>query len=171
VDQVLDEDPAAIWTAEFYAGIGMRLRAPYLESRELLDPALAQALDVAYSQTLEGYLHAQLKRYELRDKLRRFFDDYDLLLTPQVPVAAFDVGIDIPAGFPGRNFCSWQFYTYPFNLTGQPAASVPAGFTAAGLPVGLQMVAAINKETDIFRAAAAFEAHRPWAHLRPAAIR
>ena len=58
-------------------------------------------------------------------------------------------------------------YTYPFNLTGQPAASVPVGLTAAGLPVGLQMVAKINHEVDIFRAAAALEAARPWTHLKP----
>ena len=58
-------------------------------------------------------------------------------------------------------------YTYPFNLTGQPAASIPAGLSRAGLPIGLQMVAKINHETDIFRAAAAFEAAYPWAGRIP----
>ena len=62
---------------------------------------------------------------------------------------------------------SWVYYTYPFNLTGQPAASIPAGFTADGLPVGLQMVGRLNSEVDIFRAAAAFETARPWADKRP----
>jgi len=58
-------------------------------------------------------------------------------------------------------------YTYPFNLTGQPAASVPVGFSTSGLPIGLQMVAKINHETDIFRAAAAYEKAQPWARHPP----
>ena len=82
---------------------------------------------------------------------------------------ALDVGTDMPAGLPDdRNAVSWTYYTYPFNLSGQPAASIPAGFTADGLPVGLQMVSKINREVDIFRAAAALEEARPWADARPA---
>ena len=77
------------------------------------------------------------------------------------------MGCETPPGHEARNIVSWVYYTYPFNLTGQPAASIPAGFTAAGLPVGLQMVAGINRETDILRAAAAFEAAAPWADRRP----
>ena len=80
---------------------------------------------------------------------------------------AFDVGLDVPPELPDRNIVSWVYYTYPFNLTGQPAASIPAGWTEDGLPVGLQMVSKINHETEIFRAAAAFEAARPWDYRRP----
>ncbi len=167
VEQVVDEDPADLWTAEFYAGIGTRLRQQYRDTPHLLDPALVAVLDHALDQPLDVYYGKVFKRYEFREKMRHFFEHYDLLLTPQTPIPAFDVGIDIPHEFSDRNLCSWQFYTYPFNLTGQPAASVPAGFTADGLPVGLQMVARINHECDIFSAAAAFETARPWAARRP----
>ena len=112
------------------------------------------------------------RRYELRDKMRIFFERFDLLLTPTLPCAAFDVGLNTPPQLPGRNIVDWVYYTYPFNLTGQPAASIPAGCipavsvpansTRVGLPVGLQMVARSHCETDIFRAASAFEAAQPW---------
>jgi Asp-tRNA(Asn)/Glu-tRNA(Gln) amidotransferase A subunit family amidase len=162
VDKVLDSDPVDLWTSEFYAGVGVRLEKVLAEQRELLDPAVADMLKDALSQTSEAYYTNVFRRYELRETLRAFFDQYDLLLTPATPTAAFDVGLDTPPGLTDRNIVSWAYYTYPFNLTGQPAASIPAGFTHAGLPVGLQMVARINAEVDIFRAAAAFEAARPW---------
>jgi len=161
------EDPADLWSSEFYAGIGTRLKKQHQETPHLLDPALAQMLHHALELPLDVYYASVFKRYEFRETMRRFFQNYDLLLTPQTPVAAFDVGIDVPHQFADRNLCSWQYYTYPFNLTGQPAASIPVGFTAQGLPVGLQLVAGINREIDIFAAAAAFEQAQPWAHHRP----
>ena len=133
----------------------------------MLDPALLEVLHRALDQPFATYYGHVFKRYALRESMRQFFGNYDLLLTPQTPVPAFDVGVDVPREFPDRNICSWQYYTYPFNLTGQPAASVPAGFTKDGLPVGLQIVARINHESDIFSAAAAFERARPWADRRP----
>ena len=167
VERVFDEDPVELWTSEFYAGIGTRLNKQYLEVPHLLDPALLDMLHAALEQPLGAYYGNVFRRYALRESMRRFFGKYDLLLTPQTPIAAFDVGIDVPHEFPDRNICSWQFYTYPFNLTGQPAASIPAGFTTQGLPVGLQMVAGLNREVDIFSAAAALELARPWAARRP----
>jgi Asp-tRNA(Asn)/Glu-tRNA(Gln) amidotransferase A subunit family amidase len=68
---------------------------------------------------------------------------------------------------PGRNVVSWVYYTYPFNLTGNPAASVPCGSTAEGLPVGLQVVAGTNREADVLRLSAAFELARSWADSYP----
>jgi aspartyl-tRNA(Asn)/glutamyl-tRNA(Gln) amidotransferase subunit A len=166
VEKVID-DPIDLWTSEFYAGIGTRLQKQYRETPQLLDPALVAVIRQALDQPLDVYYANVFKRYAFRETMRRFFENYDLLLTPQTPIPAFDVAIDVPREFPNRNICSWQYYTYPFNLTGQPAASVPAGFTADGLPVGLQIVARINREIDIFAAAAAFEQARPWAHRQP----
>lgn len=167
VEKVLDADPVDLWVSEFYAGVGVRLKKPLAEQRELLDPAVAEILKDALRQTSEEYYTNVFRRYELREKLRVFFEQFDLLLTPSLPCAAFDVGLNTPPQHADRNIVSWVYYTYPFNLTGQPAASIPAGFTRAGLPVGLQMVARINQETDIFRAAAAFEQLRPWSDKKP----
>lgn len=168
VEKVFDADPVDVWTSEFYAGIGTRLGHLVRQSPELLDPAVVDILTHALDQSLESYYSKVFERYALRDKMHTFFETYDLLLSPTLPVAAFDVFEDLPPGMPDRNLVSWVYYTYPFNLTGQPAASVPAGFTKDGLPVGLQIVARINSEADIFSAAAAFEAVRPWADRKPA---
>lgn len=168
VDDVMGGDPGDLWASEFYAGIGTRLK-PVLEANaEILDPVVVDILSSALDQTLESYYSNVFKRYDFREKMRAFFDDYDLLLSPTLPVYAFDVGLDVPKGLPDdRNAVSWVYYTYPFNLTGQPAASIPAGFSSDSLPVGLQIVSRINSEVDIFRAAAAFEAAQPWADRTP----
>ena len=170
VEKVLDEDPVDLWVSEFYAGVGVRLKKQLTEQLELLDPAVADVLKDALRQTSEEYYTKVFRRYELREKMRVFFEPFDLLLTPALPCAAFDVGLNTPPQHADRSIVSWVYYTYPFNLTGQPAASIPAGFTRSGLPVGLQMVAKINHETDIFRAAAAYEAVRPWADKMPPAF-
>jgi Asp-tRNA(Asn)/Glu-tRNA(Gln) amidotransferase A subunit family amidase len=73
----------------------------------------------------------------------------------------------VPAGLEDRNPVSWVYYTYPFNLTGNPAASVPCGFTRAGMPVGLQIVARTLREVDLFRVAGVLETVAPWADRRP----
>ena len=167
VERVMDDDPLPLWMAEFYAGVGTRLKDVLANSPDLLDPAVADVLAGALDQELGDYYAKVFLRYDFREKMRAFFEDYDLLLTPTLPVPAFDVKCDAPPELPDRNIVSWVYYTYPFNLTGQPAASVPAGWTRDGLPVGMQMVSKILHEEDIFRAAAAFEAARPWADRRP----
>lgn len=166
-DDFIGEDPFDLWVSEFYAGVGTRLGSALRDTPEVLDPAVASVLGAALDQTLESYYAKVFRRYDFREQMRARFESIDLLVSPTAPVTALDVGLDVPRQLAGRNIISWQFYTYPFNLTGQPAASVPAGFTAAGLPVGLQMVARINSEVDIFRAAAALESVRPWAHRTP----
>ncbi|NKB49642.1 MAG: amidase [Alphaproteobacteria bacterium] len=167
VDKVFD-DPLDLIMSEFFAGAGTRLRPVLENSRELLDPTVAHMLDGALGQDMGEYYNKVFQRYNLRNTVYDFFADYDLLLTPTLPVIAFDAGEDYP---PGRgsvdNVIGWLTYTYPFNLTGLPAASVPCGFVD-GLPVGLQIVGSHLGEVDIFRAAAAFEEARPWADKRPA---
>ena len=165
-DELAGADPIDLWMAEFYAGVGTRLKTTMQESKALLDPAVARMLEPALHQRLEDYYGKVFRRYEFREQVRARFETIDLLLTPTTPCTAFDAQADAPPGSTD-NIISWMRYTYPFNLTGQPAASVPVGFTAAGLPVGLQMVAKINREVDIFRAAAALEAVQPWAQVKP----
>ena len=167
VEDALGDDPVEIWMAEFYGGIGTKLKDLMTERPEELDPAVVETLSGGLHRSMVDYFGQLFARYEFRERMRQLFDRYDLLLSPTLPCAAFDVGHDTPPGLGARNIVSWVYYTYPFNLTGQPAASIPAGFTSAGLPVGLQMVAGINREVDILRAAAAFEEAVPWADRRP----
>jgi Asp-tRNA(Asn)/Glu-tRNA(Gln) amidotransferase A subunit family amidase len=166
VDKVFD-DPIDLWMAEFYAGVGTRLKKTLTEQRDLIDPAVAGVLDRALDQTIDEYYARVFARYEFREQVRQFFERYDLLLTPTIPVTAFDLGRDVPPELGDANIVSWVAYTYPFNLCGLPAASIPCGFTESNLPVGLHLVAGALREVDIFSAAAAFEAARPWAHRKP----
>ena len=98
------------------------------------------------------------------ERMRHFMEPYDLLLTPSVPIRPFEAG----RGGPGEPPVGpWATLSVPFNFTGQPAVTVPCGFTADGLPTGLQIVGRWREDRTVLSAAAAFEAIRPWAHLRP----
>jgi aspartyl-tRNA(Asn)/glutamyl-tRNA(Gln) amidotransferase subunit A len=157
VERVFTADPEDLWAAEFYAGVGTRLR-PILETRrELLDPAVADILDAALKQDMRAYYETVFRRYALRDEMLTFFGRYDALLSPTLPVSALEAGRNIPEGLEDRSLVSWVYYTYPFNLTGQPAASLPAGRSARGLPVGLQIVTPRNDEEGALRIAAWLE--------------
>jgi aspartyl-tRNA(Asn)/glutamyl-tRNA(Gln) amidotransferase subunit A len=167
VEKVFDADPLPMFMAEFFAGVGSKLKPVMEQSRDRLDPAVALMVDKALAQEAEAYFETVFQRYKLREMIAEFFVDYDLLLTPTLPVPAFETGLNVPPGYSDENAFTWIFYTYPFNLTGLPAASIPAGFTDDGLPVGLQIVDRHLMETDILSAASAFEEARPRADKKP----
>ena len=164
IDQCFD-DPIDLWTAEFYAGVAIRLRASLESEPDILDPAVLQVLKAAVAQDLRTYYESVFRRYEFREKVRQLMEPFDLLVTPALPVASLDVGVDIPPSVADRTIVSWATFTYPFNLTGQPAASLPIGMTAAGLPVGLQVVAKAMGEAAIISVAA--ENDRQWGGVAP----
>ena len=157
VDHIMD-DPFSLWASEFYAGVGTKLRTAVEEHPDLLDPAVLNVLKQALNQDMQTYYQNVFARYAFRETMRRLFETYDLLLTPTVPVTAFEAGRDLPPGYEDRDIVSWSTFTYPFNLTGQPAASVPAGFSEEGLPVGLQVVGAAHDEASVLSLAGAHEA-------------
>ncbi len=167
VETVIPEDPEDIWMSEFYPGVGGRLRAVLDSNPDLLDPAVARTLSEALRQSLADHYTKVFERYDFRERMRAFFEDYDLLLSPTLPVPPFDTGLNTPPQDPDADIVGWVRYNYPFNLTGTPAATVPAGFTGDGLPVGLQIVAGALNEEDVFAASAAIEEARPWADRRP----
>ena len=114
---------------------------------------------------------AHQRRNAYVDGMRRFMEAgcYDLLLTPTLPVTAFPAGDDQPYRVAGREttYLGWTGFAYPFNVTGQPAITVPCGLAPDGLPVGLQIVGRWHDDATVLRAAAAFEAAFPWADRRP----
>lgn len=130
----------------------------------MMDPGLVAEIRAARGASLHEHLAAQQERQQLARRMAEFHGAFDLLLTPAAAVPAFAVGRDAPEGYAGR---SWYPTTFPFNLTRQPAASVPAGMTEAGLPVGLQIVGPLNGDLRVLQAARAFERARPWAGLWP----
>ncbi len=161
VDDVFEGDPADLWTAEFYAGVGIKLRDFLENKRDLLDPAVADILEPALGQEMQDYYSKVFERYALRDRMAALFTKYDVLLSPVIPVSSLDVGQNIPDTHADRNLVSWVYYTYPFNLTGQPAGAVCAGLSPDGMPVGMQAVGRYLDEPSVVRALAFVERMQP----------
>jgi aspartyl-tRNA(Asn)/glutamyl-tRNA(Gln) amidotransferase subunit A len=112
------------------------------------------------------------KRQALYSRAHAFFNDFDLLLTPTMAIPPFkhpETMADYPHEVNGKEVSStgWHPFTFPFNLTGQPAATVPCGFCDDGLPIGLQIVAPKYEDLLVMQASAQFEAAKPWSQLRP----
>ncbi|MFE5921060.1 amidase [Streptomyces sp. NPDC056468] len=134
--------------------------------RELLDPGLREVCDTGARLTALDYLAAVDVRMELGRRMGHFHDTYDLLVTPTVPLTAFEAGAEVPKGSGHRRWTGWTPFTYPFNLTQQPAATVPVGTDGDGLPIGLQLVAARHRDDLVLRAAHALY-ETGWAGLTP----
>ncbi|MBI2713059.1 MAG: amidase [Rhizobiales bacterium] len=112
--------------------------------------------------TVGDYLAAYSARAELHSAMLHFHARYDLLLTPTMPVTALKVEREMPeTGDFGDDWLNWSPYTYPFNLTGQPAASVPCGLARNGLPMGVQIVGPLGADQTVLRAARAIEQALP----------
>jgi len=133
-----------------------------------MDPDLVAYAEASAGLSMVDYVKAITARQAMVDTLRRFFERYDLLLTPTLCLPAFPLGIVGPREVAGRTVThlGWTL-CYPFNYSGQPAVSVPAGWTSSGLPVGLQIVGRRLDDALVLRAAATFEALRPWIARRP----
>ena len=159
------------WHAVIYrANIAARLR-PLVEQRpEWIDESLARVIELGREVTADELLGAHASRTRFYDQARAFMEGYDLLLTPAMACGAWSwerppAEID---GQPVQQVAGGRWpLMYPFNLTGWPAASVPCGFTAEGLPVALQIVAPWHQDSRCLRAAAALEEAMPWADRRP----
>jgi aspartyl-tRNA(Asn)/glutamyl-tRNA(Gln) amidotransferase subunit A len=138
------------------------------EQKAQMDPDLVAYAEASAGLSVVEYVRAVGARQAMVDALRRFFERYDLLLTPTLCLPAFPLGVVGPTEVAGRKVThlGWTL-CYPFNYSGQPAVSVPAGWTASGLPVGLQIVGRRLEDALVLRAAATFEALRPWADRRP----
>lgn len=157
VEEVFEEDPRDIWINEFYAGVSTRLRNTLEHQEELLDPAVAAELKRASNLSMREYYKSVFRRYELRDRMRLFFEKYDVLLSPTLPVSAVPAGCNIPPGMHGRGLLDWVYYTYPFNLTGHPALSLCAGISTNNMPVGIQVTGRSLYEHHVITVASVIE--------------
>jgi aspartyl-tRNA(Asn)/glutamyl-tRNA(Gln) amidotransferase subunit A len=134
-----------------------------------MDPGLVALVLHGMRYAAADYVRARGQRTEYYDRVRRFFERFDLLLTPSLSVAAFPVGRLMPEHWEQHpwDWIRWAGFSYPFNLTWVPAATCPCGFTAEGLPVGLQIVAGRHQDLRVLQASRAFERACPWAEVRP----
>ena len=152
------------WTIGAYNG----LRHLPPAKHALLEPALQETYRAGECELLTSYLDAVAARAALGTHMQLFHQRFDLLLTPALAVPAFEVGQLAPAQ-PGSlaRWTDWTPFSFPFNLTQQPAMSVPCGFTREGLPAGLQLVGPVHREDIVLRAANAFELATEFARQRP----
>ena len=162
-------DPARAIDVLFHGLIAGRNAHLTADERALLDPGLAAVIERYRDLPTRAVMAAQAEREDLWQRARRFFETYDLLLTPAVACPPFGLHRFGPEEIDGTPCAGWAWtaFTYPFNLTGQPAATVPCGVTAGGLPVGLQIVGRRDDEPTVLRASAAFESAFPWADRTP----
>lgn len=155
------EDPLEITTGLWFVGAWTIWNTLTPARQAVTDPDFAAqaALGEAYSAL--DVQRLQLRRAALGSHMRQFMQRHDLLVTPAVAVPAFDAR---PAGHSPMDpatMLGWTPFSYPFNLTQQPACSIPCGSTTAGLPIGLQMVGPMFGDERVLRAARAYESVRP----------
>ena len=160
-------DPSGIFRVLWWSGARNLLAGLPKRKKALLDPGLADVLDQSMSITLAQYFDAVKGRGALGSSMRLFMQRFDILVTPSLPIPAFETGVLAPGGDSAGKWVDWTPFTYPFNLSQQPAASVPCGFTRAGLPVGLQIVGRMFDDWTVLRAAHAYERAHEWSMRRP----
>jgi aspartyl-tRNA(Asn)/glutamyl-tRNA(Gln) amidotransferase subunit A len=153
----------------WYVSYAARLGHHYDQRPEWFEPSLAEMIEAGRRISGEEHGRAQVARTTFYQQALRFMEPYDLLLTPQMPLGAWSVdeGPKAIDGQPTPSMFDRLNFTFPFNLTGQPAASVPCGFTSEGLPVALQIVGRWHADTLVLQAAAALEQAAPWDAARP----
>jgi aspartyl-tRNA(Asn)/glutamyl-tRNA(Gln) amidotransferase subunit A len=163
------ENPAEILDVMWSAAM-----AGYFQGRldavgALIDPGLLGVVERAQALTGADLAAALQRRNQYYAGMREFMLGYDLLLTPTLPLTAFTAGLDEPDGWQRETLAplDWTPFTYPFNLTGTPAATVPCGFDRQGLPIGLQIVGGWHDDAAVLRAARAFERLMPWQAAHP----
>ncbi|MEU8484616.1 amidase family protein [Streptomyces sp. NPDC048641] len=165
------DDPAGAFAALIAAETDLTgMRRLVDEHGERMSPHLVAMMQRPW--TAEEFTDANMVRKSVVNRTARLMSTYDLLVTPTAAVPPFGIGIQGPERIDGRAVAdtAWTGFTFPANLTGQPAVSVPAGWTRGGLPVGLHIVGRHLADAQVLRAAAAFERAAPWAHRRPSGL-
>jgi aspartyl-tRNA(Asn)/glutamyl-tRNA(Gln) amidotransferase subunit A len=167
------EDSADVFRVHWFTSARHLLHRLPAEKQALLDPGLREVVDYAARYTIADYLDAQLRRGQMAAAMARFAQRFDLLLTPATAVLPFAVGRVMPQPPDGlqvgmiQDWTWWTPFSYPFNLTQQPAIVLPCGFSDDGLPIGLQLVAPAHREDLCLLAGAAYEAATDWHRVRP----
>ena len=143
------------------AGAAKLLDAYPQENYVLVDSGLGATAAEGRRISAVDYLGADLVRTALSQSMAAFHQKHELLLTPMMPIPALPVGQDLNDPATERHWIDWSPFSYPFNMTRQPAASIPCGLTRAGLPIGLQIVGPLYADARVLRAARAFETTQP----------
>jgi aspartyl-tRNA(Asn)/glutamyl-tRNA(Gln) amidotransferase subunit A len=155
---------------DFWSAHMARMTPRLAEWEAKMDPGLVACIRDGRNVSIAEYLALKERKHAYIAAIHTFFEDWDFLITPTVSVAAFPAERLMPEHWPQHawDWIQWAQFSYPFNMSWNPAATVPCGFTAAGLPVGLQIVGRRFDDLGVLQASAAFEQVLPWADKRPA---
>jgi aspartyl-tRNA(Asn)/glutamyl-tRNA(Gln) amidotransferase subunit A len=150
-----------VFRAHWFTGAAYLLKNFSPQQKALVDPGLVEVAEQGAKIGMLELLEAVQRRGALGVHMNQFHEKYDLLLTPTLPLPAFEAGKEVADVVKEKRWTDWTPFSYPFNLTQQPAASIPCGLTAEGLPVGLQIVGPRYADALVLRAARAFESAQP----------
>jgi aspartyl-tRNA(Asn)/glutamyl-tRNA(Gln) amidotransferase subunit A len=170
VDQVDPDitDPVDAFHTLWFSGAAKVVEQYGPGSFERIDPGLRAAIEEhGLPASASDFLDASAVRMDLGVRMGAFHDSYDLLVTPTMPIPAFAAGRDAPEGWPSTLWTSWTPYTYPFNMSQQPAVSLPCGLTGDGRPIGLQIVGARHQDALVLRAGHTFQELTDWHRAVP----
>ncbi|AZM53430.1 amidase [Streptomyces sp. WAC 01529] len=146
-------EPVEAFHTLWFSGAARVVQHMSPAQRELLDPGLREVCAQGARYSALDYLAAVDVRADLGRRMGHFHTTHDLLVTPTLPITAFEAGAEVPKGSGHRRWTGWTPFTYPFNLTQQPAATVPCGVDEEGLPIGVQIVGARHADAVVLRAA------------------
>jgi aspartyl-tRNA(Asn)/glutamyl-tRNA(Gln) amidotransferase subunit A len=155
-------NPEEITTKLWFAGSMMLVANMTPEQVALTDPALRWQAAEGAKVSVAEYQKLVARRGELGSLMRQFHQKYDLLVTPGVSVPAFEAKKPDEWELKLETFLGWTPFSYPFNLTQQPAAVIPCGLSASGLPLAVQVVGPMFGDALVLRAARAYESTREW---------
>lgn len=168
-------DPLPVFEALWVGGRGIAYGQSLGQQMDSLDPGFAALIERSKAFNLTSYLSAMQQRAAFANQVHALFEEYDLLITPTVPILPFDADRTAPPSYPDADnglvpWARWTPFTYPFNLSGNPAANLPCGWSESGLPIGLQVVGPRFADADVLQFCAAFETISPWAQRLPAML-
>jgi aspartyl-tRNA(Asn)/glutamyl-tRNA(Gln) amidotransferase subunit A len=155
-------DPIEIMKPLWSVALALGVAPLTKEERALLDPPLLDLAELGFHLSALEYRRFEQARENFGRRMAMLHAKYDLLITPQLAIAAFTAGHEVPPASQMKRWWEWSPFTYPFNLTQQPAAAVPCGFTTSGLPVSMQIVGAKFSDALALRAAYAYETAHPF---------
>ncbi len=161
IDLDLD-DPISIMQPLWSVALALGVAPMSDEQRKLVDPPLLELAAPGLHLSALEYRQLEKQRETFARRMCNLHSDYDLLLTPQLAVTAFEAGHEVPPRSGRTRWWQWSPFTYPFNLSQQPAATLPCGFSAAGLPVAMQLIGNKFDDVRVLRAARAYEQAHPF---------
>ncbi|WP_455707724.1 amidase family protein [Mesorhizobium sp. ORM8.1] len=150
-----------IFYAHWYVGAANRLSLIDPTKWSALDPGLLNAARIGQGYTGVEHVAAEMSRARFGTSMDALLAEFDFIISPAVPILPFEAGHDVPPGSALQSWVEWSSFSFPINLSQQPACTVPCGLTERGLPIGMQIIGARGADSDVLSAALSYEEMYP----------